>query len=489
MGSSSSGLPYRVFMVGLAVSCSTSNGAVPKTDGGADAAGGAHAAHQPDGWKDELAPTELEDLDPRPGAVRFRLDARVQEVDVKGTRLTMWTYNGLVPGPLIRAKKGDHLVLEFTNSLPASTTVHWHGLRVPNAMDGAGHDAPVVQSGGTFRFEFDLTDAGTYWYHSHVNSSAQVGFGLYGALVVEDPSDPAIGDEVPIVFSDLSENPDGGLAPGDQDGRFGDYFGREGNVLLVNGKVMPNLKGRIGVAQRWKVINASRARYLKFHVPGADMVRVGGDAGLISRPSAITSITLTPGERTELRVLPKVRGAGKQPVLWEDSDRLHTGSARASVPFMTFETTNQAAPRNSAEALPKQLREITPIPTTGSRERIMEMTETQGALGTSLGFNGKPFTEATPLDAVVGETEVWEVRNLTLQDHPFHLHGFSFQVMGSPSEPMTKLEWKDTVNVPANGFVKLVLRWDDRPGMWMFHCHILDHVELGMMGMVHLMRH
>ena len=477
---------YSALIVALVTACSTSGESVRSKDAGRGAAD--NTIQQPEGWKDEVAPAELEDLDPRPGAVRFNLEARVQEIDVKGTRMSMWTYNGLVPGPLIRAKKGDHLVLEFTNSLPASTTVHWHGLRVPNAMDGGG---AVIPAGGTFRFEFDLPDAGTYWYHSHVDSSAQVGFGLYGALIVDDPSDATteLGDEVPIVFSDLSENPDGGLAPGDQDGRFGDYFGREGNVLLVNGKVMPNLKGRIGVAQRWKVINASRARYLKFHVPGADMVRVGGDAGLTSRPSAITSITLAPGERAELRVLPKVRGAGKQPILWEDSDRLHTGSPRGALPFMTFETTDQAAPKKSAKALPAQLRDITPIATTGSRERVMEMTETQGALGTVLGFNGKPFTEATPLDAMVGETEVWEVRNLTLQDHPFHLHGFSFQVLGSHAGPVTNLEWKDTVNVPANGYVKLALRWDDRPGMWMFHCHILDHVELGMMGMVHLMRH
>ena len=440
----------------------------------------------PRGRLDPIDAPELEDLDPASGSVRYNLEARVQQVEVlPGTKSTLWTYNGILPGPVIRAKKGDHLSLHFTNHLPEPTTIHWHGLKVPNDMDGAGAS---VAPGASYDYVFDLNDAGTYWYHSHVNSSAQVGFGLYGALIVEDPTEPPLGDSVSLVFSDLSAAADGIVAPGNQDGRFGDYFGREGAVLLVNGKAMPTLKARVGVPQRWRIVNAARARYLTFRIPSARVTQVGGDAGLLSGPRPLDRISLAPGERIEVRVLPTVRNAGKQVVSWEDSDRLHTGSPRAPVPFMTFEITGDAAPQNPAASIPAVLRNIPALPSTSSVSRVLEMTETQGAQGTVLGFNGKAFGEADPFMAMVGDTETWEVRNLTAQDHPFHLHGFSFQVTERNGAPSTAREWKDTVNVPANTQLKFVLRWDDRPGMWMFHCHILDHVELGMMGMVDLMR-
>ncbi|MFO0667254.1 MAG: multicopper oxidase family protein [Polyangiaceae bacterium] len=478
-------LIYGTFLLTTIIACTEdSPGSVQ--DSGVASTDAGELMLQPSGWSDLIASPELEDLDPAPGVVRYNLEARVQETEVlKGAKSSLWTYNGIFSGPVIRAKKGDRLSLHFTNHLAEPTTIHWHGLKVPNNMDGAG--APVAP-GQSFDYAFELKDAGTYWYHSHQNSSAQVGFGLYGALIVEDPEDPALGDSVPLVFSDLSAAADGTIAPGNQDGRFGDYFGREGAVLLVNGKYMPKLKGRVGVPQRWRVINAARARYLTFRVPNARVTQIGGDAGLIARPLPVDRVSLAPGERVELYVLPTVRGAGKQDVLWEDSDRLHTGSPRASVPFMTFETTDQAPPQRAVMPLPAALREIQPLPTAGSAERVLEMTETKGAQGTVLGFNGKAFSEAGPLMATVGDTEVWEIRNLTGQDHPFHLHGFSFQITERNGALSTNREWKDTINVPANTQLKLVLRWDDRPGMWMFHCHILDHVELGMMGMVDLMR-
>ena len=443
-------------------------------------------SEQPPGWDSEIRPFELPDLDPSPNVAEFALEARVADVEVKkGTVVKAWTYDGHLPGPLIRAKKGDRVKIHFTNSLPDRTTVHWHGLRVPNDMDGVD---PEIMPGQKVDFEFDVPDAGTYWYHSHVHSTAQVGFGLYGAFIIEDPADRDLGDETALVFSDMSLAADGGLQPGNQDGMLGDYFGREGALLLVNGKPMPNLKGRVGVPQRWRIVNAARARYLKFGVPNADVMRIGGDNGLVAAPEAARTVTLAPGERAELQVVPKVPSNGPLKVMWEDSDRFHTGAPRPSEPFMTYEVVDLAPPTKRMTPLPASLRAIEAIATDGARERVIELMERKEGQATVLGINGLPFAESIPLSAKVGDTEVWDVRNLTGFDHPFHIHGFSFQVLDVEGASPKNREWKDTVNVSARSRIRLVLKWDNRPGMWMFHCHILDHTELGMMAMVHLMR-
>ena len=215
---------------------------------------------QPDGWADELAMAVPTDLNADPRVLEIVLEARVADVEIlPGTTTPAWTYNGTVPGPMIRAKLGDRLIVHFKNSLPEATTMHWHGLRVTNDMDGApGITQQPIESGGEFRYEIELRDAGTYWYHPHLDSSAQVGRGLYGALVVEDASDPAaFGDDLVLLLSDMGLGESGELVPADSGGNFGDLFGREGSVLLVNGKVQPTLKVRNGKQQRWRIINAT----------------------------------------------------------------------------------------------------------------------------------------------------------------------------------------------------------------------------------------
>src|SRR6185369_273003 len=136
---------------------------------------------------------------------------------VPGGTTPMWTYDGRVPGPLIRARAGDRVVVHFTNALPEETTIHWHGLRIPAAMDGMPDlSQPAIPPGGGFDYDFVVPDASTFWYHPHVDSAAQVGYGLYGPLIVDDPDEPpGLGDEVVMVVSDIAIGDDGTLAPGD----------------------------------------------------------------------------------------------------------------------------------------------------------------------------------------------------------------------------------------------------------------------------------
>ena len=149
----------------------------------------AREVSQPAGWADDLAMPLPADLDPDPHVLEFNLEAKPTELEIlPGYKTPVWAYNGRIPGPLIRGVVGDRVVVHFKNSLPEPTTIHWHGLRVSNQMDGApGVTQDPIPAGGEFRYEFTLRDAGTYWYHPHVDSSAQVGRGLYGAILVEDP--------------------------------------------------------------------------------------------------------------------------------------------------------------------------------------------------------------------------------------------------------------------------------------------------------------
>jgi FtsP/CotA-like multicopper oxidase with cupredoxin domain len=440
---------------------------------------------QPAAWDDELALTIPTDLNPDPDVLEVELEARVATVDLgRGVRTSAWTYNGVLPGPLLRAKVGDRLIVHFKNSLSEATTIHWHGLRVPNDMDGApGATQAPIPSGGEFRYEFTLNDAGTYWYHPHIDSSAQVGRGLYGAIVVDDPNEP-VGlpdDELVLVFSDMSLDENGALLPPDNGGQFGDLFGREGSALLVNGKLQPRLKVRAGKPQRWRIINAARARYFELRYREHRFVRLGGDNGLAARSKNVHSVLVTPGERADIAFTPSAPPGTIKMMRWRPTDRGY-GSlyARPSQDMLEIETVD--LPPVLPAPIPERLREIQPISTAGARERSIELTIAISASDVVMGINGVPHERVRPLEARLGETEVWRIVNKTDFAHPFHLHGYFFQVL----DEARVLEWKDTVNVPAKSELAIAIEFDERPGVWMYHCHILDHAEAGMMGHLHV---
>ena len=265
-----------------------------------------------------------QDLNPDPNVLEIELEARIEDIEiVPGFKTPAWTYNGTVPGPMIRAKLGDRVIVHFKNSLPEATTIHWHGLRVPNEMDGApGVTQPPIESGGEFRYEFELRDAGTYWYHPHTDSSTQVGRGLYGAFIVDDPADPeAFGDDLVMLLSDMGLDERGELLPADSGGNFGDLFGREGAVLLVNGKVRPTLKVRNGKQQRWRIINATRARYYNVRLRNHRFMRLGGDNGLAARSADVYNLIITPGERADAVFTPADPPGSTNVLRWVPTER------------------------------------------------------------------------------------------------------------------------------------------------------------------------
>ena len=167
---------------------------------------------QPEGWNDDVALTIPVDLNPDPNILEINLEAKITNMEIMPGKITpVWTYGGSLPVPLIKAKVGDRVIIHFKNNLPDSTSIHWHGLRVPNNMDGVpGVTQDPVDVGDEFTYDFVLQDAGTFWYHPHINSAAQVGWGMYGPLIVEDPNDPKeFGDDLVLVYSDMSLDEDG----------------------------------------------------------------------------------------------------------------------------------------------------------------------------------------------------------------------------------------------------------------------------------------
>lgn len=451
----------------------------------------AEPVSQPEAWDQDVALPLVEDLNPDPNVLEVNLDARLGMVQIKpGVQTETWTYNGSVPGPLLRAKRGDRVIVHFTNHLPEATTVHWHGLQITADMDGSNAVQSPVMPGASFTYDFVLPDSGTFWYHPHMNSSSQVGYGLYGPLVVDDPADPLAVDDVVLMFSDMSLTKDGQLQAGDESGWFGDYFGREGAALLINGKLRPGLKARVGLPQRWRIINAARARFLKMKVPGTPLVRVGSDVGLMEHPQTLDSLLLAPSERAEVIFTPPASAAEGFAVMYQDPNRFGIGAIHPDEPLINLQMVKGGG---APMKLPNPLRVLPARDLTNAHHRRIELGEKVIDGVGYLTINGQTFggeeghheAHAEPMHlAYVGDTEIWEVVNGTKYDHPFHLHGFAFEILDLDGKPWPVRELKDSVNVPAGETLRFVVTFDDRPGMWMFHCHILDHAQLGMMAVL-----
>jgi FtsP/CotA-like multicopper oxidase with cupredoxin domain len=427
-----------------------------------------------------------EDLAPDPHVFETELTASVTSLEIlEGLLTDVYAYNGTVPGPEIRVARGDRVIVHFTNDLPEPTTIHWHGVRVPNDVDGVpGVSQPEILPGETFTYDFVVPDAGTFWYHPHVRSAEQVGAGLYGSFVVTDPDEPKdLGDDVTLVLSDIDLRDDGQLETEILGGYLQLLFGREGNTLLVNGKVDPKLLARSGRRQRWRVINAARTRYYQLAIEGHEFLRFGGDGGMIEHPVTNETIVVAPAERAEVIFTPDAEPGTTLPVRWVPYDRGFGSTVRDEVEVMNIEVGDQG--RYVDAPLPSLGRSIEALDISAAKELTMELTQNDPEDGTlALGINGIPSWDAPPIQVGLGETQVWTFRNTIDFAHPMHLHGYFFQVLSMDGTPPSVREWKDTVDVHVDGETKIAVHFDERPGMWMLHCHILDHSESGMMTMV-----
>jgi len=408
--------------------------------------------------------------------VRVDLEARETEWEfVPGHKTRAWGFNGQVPGPTLEARVGDVFEIHLTNSLPEPTTIHWHGLQIPAAMDGTDMVQHPIMPGETFTYRFRVPDAGTFWYHPHSNETVQLERGLYGAIVVRGPNEPVFDAERVLVIDDVALDRNGEIKP---PGWWIEHHdGRQGSTKLINGRQEPELTIAAGQIERWRIVNASSARYVRLSIDGRAFTLIGTDGGLIDAPVTMKEILLAPADRAELAVGPFIEGE----VL--DINALRYDRKTAARPrderFATLRV-GPAAP--SHVEIPAKLRDIAPLV-----DRSAAPTR-ECHLGFKLSLkHGVDFTinnEAHHRDrpVKVGELQVWDVINDTLMDHPFHLHGFFFQVVEINGEAPAFRSWEDTINVPPKGRVRIAWMPDDRPGEWMYHCHILEHHASGMMA-------
>lgn len=434
-------------------------------------------------WEGRFETTAAPDLDPADDIVEVRLEARAADVEIaEGRRVRMWTYNGLLPGPCIEARAGNTVRVRFKNSLPEATTIHWHGLRVPNAMDGV----PVVQSpiapGAEFTYEFVVPDAGTFWYHPHVRSDEQVERGLHGCIVVRGDDEPATTSDRVVVLDDLFVDsatwqlaPFGGMMQG--------MLGRQGNVILANGRAHPIADVRPGGLHRFRFINVANARYFRLALPGKQLVQIGTDGGLLESPRVVDEILLVPGERADVLVV--ADGAPGSAFEWtcRTYDRGEgTGMLPDATVFRMRHTTEAPV---ATPPLPAVLASVAePCVATRNREVTLEesMEGAGGKMGPVFSINGYVYPDTVPLEGRVGDCEEWSIANNTPMDHPFHLHGYRFQMTGVGGVAPGFRAWRDTINVPANQTVSFRVRFEEHAGTWLFHCHILEHAERGMVG-------
>lgn len=409
-------------------------------------------------------------------AVRIELEARPTSWEAApGITVDGFGYNGQVPGPVIEVKKGVPLEVRFTNKLAEPTLIHWHGLRVPAWMDGTQSVQEPVPPGETFTYRFTPPDAGTFWYHPHANETEQLEKGLYGALIVRGEDEPVVDREQILVLDDVNLDRQGRLA------KFGGFRerhdGREGDLRLVNGKQEPELTIAAGQIERWRIVNASSARYVRLSLGGVPFRIIGTDGGLIEAPVEVTEVLLPAADRVDVLVGPFEEGQS----LSIDSLR-YNRSAIKMRGKERFGTVAVGPAKPSHASIPARLRTIEPLASADAKPNRTVKFSVGLSLRRGLDFlvNGAMHHEDTPVK--VGELQVWDVANRSLMDHPFHLHGFFFQVLSINGKAPAFRSWEDVVNLPPRSTVRIAWMPDDRPGSWMYHCHILEHHEAGMMS-------
>jgi len=396
-----------------------------------------------------------------------------------GKTVTAWGFNEQVPGPVIKANVGDTLVIRVTNNLNEPTMIHWHGLRIPASMDGTGATQKPIEPGEDFEYRFVVPDAGTFWYHSHFNETVQLERGMYGALIVEDKSDPVTDGEKVFMIDDMKLSADKKFTkPGWVVPRIIErHDGREGNTLLINGKENSEIDIHAGQTERWRFINSSSARYFVLSLGGREFKIIGTDGGLLEHPRTATEVLITPGERTDIAAGPFNDG---EIILIESLGYNRRTFLKAK--RQKFATVKVREKKTSVAFIPETLRTIKPLASQDAEITRKVKLSVGPSLKDGMDFLVNDDVHVNDKPVKVGELQIWEVSNTSLMDHPFHLHGFFFQVIEEDGKAPEYIAWKDTVNLTPRSKIKIAWMPDNRPGTWMYHCHILEHHAAGMMA-------
>ena len=413
--------------------------------------------------------SELEDLDLAEGSVRVALTAAPHAHRFTDTAGATHTVDGFAYSsdgtPLIRAQLGDTFTADFTNSLAEPTTIHWHGLAVPFEMDGVIWKGAPIQPGERFTYTFPLTEPGTFWFHPHFNTDEQVSGGLYGVLIVEDPSDPAVDEDLVLLIDDWDLDP----VASDMDDMAHDHVAAEG-TWTVNGQILPTLTLDGGKTLRVRMLNVSNLGYLDLTWP--DIRQLGSDQGIAGAMAQPDSIVLGPGDRLEAEWL-----IGTSAFTLDDQPYVHQGGAAWGEASSLMDITI-GAPSAAPSGLDWPFTGLAPTPDPGHTDITYVFSGSRES-GVWL-MNGAVFPNIDIDEVTLGDHAIIEVRNLSPAEHPYHLHGMPFEVLSIDGTPPATRRLEDTLNLGVYSTVRLRIEANN-PGDWMSHCHILPHAEGGMM--------
>lgn len=404
----------------------------------------------------------------------------------------VWAYDGRIPGPELRFRQGDRLQAIVRNGLAESTTVHWHGLRVPNDMDGVpGLTQQPIVRGGRFTYAFDLQDAGTYWYHSHDGGAPQLGRGLAGAFIVEEREPIRVDRDMVWMLSDWRLGPDAQIVDGFFRPMEAAMDGRVGNTVTINGHLPGPFKVRAGERIRLRLINAAIARMVALRFEGHRplIIALNGQPCEPHEPAG-GRIVLGPAMRADL-IIDMSGSAGQRHAVIDD---FYQGLAYTLLAFAYDEgpPLRQNAP-DSPILLPANPIPDPDLANAEAHEMVLQggmmggqgMTMGSGtdkiwSIGGMSGIDG-PMVPAFTLAR--GRTCRMTIRNETAWWHPMHLHGFAFRILARNGAPSGVAELGDTVLVSPRETVEVAFV-ADTPGNWMFHCHVMAHQESGLMTVI-----
>lgn len=399
----------------------------------------------------------------------------------------MWSFGSTFPGPLLRARQGDRLAIAVENALPQPTAVHWHGLRLDNAMDGVpGVTQQPIPVGATFDYEFALPDAGTYWYHSHAKSMEQIERGLYGPLIIDESDAPDVDQDITIVVDDIRLEQDGTITGFDN---FHDlsHAGRIGNLWLANGQIDPAYPLKRGERVRIRLISAANARVFTLGVQGLEGWVVALDGMPLADPQALPDeLVLAPAQRMDL-IVDVTTDQNEAFLITFERDG---GYAIAHFPV----SGPAAAARSGRVILPPnpdypidlvQARTATLLIEGGAMGGMRaarvdgEQLDARSLAGRGLfwalnGIAGRPETPL--LDLSLGESARIGMANNTACPHAMHLHGMHFSDV-LPDGSLGPL--RDTLLLNPQETREIAFQAHN-PGNWLFHCHMLAHHQAGM---------
>ena len=396
-----------------------------------------------------------------------------------GGKTRVWAYDGQVPGPTLRVRLGDTVRVTLVNHLPQPTTIHWHGLRVPNGMDGVPTiERPAIEPGSSFTYEFTPKDAGTYWFHPHIRSSEQVERGLYGVLVVEDLSPPPYDADVVWVLDDFLLDERGQIVEEFNTPHDLAHDGRWGNAIAINGRERETLRLRSGERVRIRMINVANGRVFAPDFGRLDAKIIAVDGLYVREPFPARGFEMAPGNRIDVDVTADAVASEHVAVVDRFIARRSNPLADVIVDGIREGRTDLLPPSTRLGSWSQALEE--PI----AKEVHLDARR-GGPYGIEWTLNGVAFSGhdhgASPIVTMTaGRLHRLRFVNDSYRLHPIHLHGTFFRLLARSGAATDEAFFRDTVLVHAKETVDVaVVPFDE--GDWMLHCHVLEHAEAGMM--------